>query len=63
MRWHLVATDNNYFQCKGFQKIPSNYIEIWGKPLSVVTIYGALVMIKKISKLTNNQKWPLQTPS
>ena len=31
-RWHPLATDKTFLQLKGFDKIPSDYREIWGNP-------------------------------
>ena len=38
MRWHLLATDKTYLQLKGFDEIPTDNREIWGKSLSIFTI-------------------------
>ena len=46
MRWHLLATDKTYLQSKGFEKIPSDNREIWGKPLSVLTIMASWSWLK-----------------
>ena len=35
MRWHLVAINKTYLQCKGFQKIPSDNRDTNEKPLNI----------------------------
>ena len=59
MRWHLLVTD----KLKGFDKIPTDSREIWGKPLSVFTISAIIWQTghdKKFPNIPNIQKWHLK---